>query len=228
MPTKLLLFDIDGTLLSTAGSGLKSLQAAAVEHFGIAESAVPPFDLAGATDSGVVDRLFADLGVVKTAEAEARYKATYLRHLEATLALKPGHLMPGVRELIERLSGDSGCALGLLTGNYRRGAELKVEAFGLREPFLDGAFGCDASDRNLLGPIAIARMSAVTGQVFAPEDTIIIGDTPRDIACAAACGARCLAVGTGGYVLAELEALRPWRVLADMADVPAVVDLLLS
>jgi phosphoglycolate phosphatase len=223
-----LLFDIDGTLLSTHGSGLASLQAASIEHFGIAETEVPPFDLAGATDGGVVRRLFADLGATHTPDGELKFKAIYLRILEQRLALKPGFLMPGVTELLDALRGDDRFAVGLLTGNYRRGAELKVAAFGLADHFVDGAFGDDAADRNLLGPIALQRMIEATGQNLQMDDTLIIGDTPRDIACAAACGARCLAVGTGGFSLEELASHRPWAHRKDLADTDEILQLLLT
>ena len=118
--------------------------------------------------------------------------------------------------------------LGLLTGNVRRGAAIKLGHHGIFDRFLDGGFGCDHHDRNQLGPIATQRMQAATGSTYATSEVIIIGDTPKDIRCAAACGARCLAVATGDYTAEQLAELNPWRTIESFADVPATVKLLLS
>jgi phosphoglycolate phosphatase-like HAD superfamily hydrolase len=222
----LLLFDIDGTLLNTHGSGLAALQDAAMEHFQIERDQVPPFDLAGATDLSVVRRLFADLGQVLDDAAAASYKALYLRQLAQRLQANRGKLLPGVQSLLDGLCNDQRFHLGLLTGNYREGAMLKLQAFDLHHYFVEGAFGCDAEDRNHLGPIAMKRMSQAMQRSYEPEQTIIIGDTPRDVACARACGAKCLAVATGAFSEAALADHTPWALRADLADTSEIIRAL--
>jgi phosphoglycolate phosphatase len=219
----LLLFDIDGTLMNTQGSGLRALSEAAVEQFGISLEEVPPFDLAGATDLGVVRSLFADLGRELSYEAAEDYKARYLRQLALRLAERPGRLLPGVVDLLSTLRETGGTAMSLLTGNYREGANLKLGAFSIQHYFAGGAYGDDAEDRNLLGPVALRRAADVWGRDFLQEQTIIIGDTPRDIACAAACGARCVAVATGAFTAEELRKHQPWQVVEDLTDLPQLI-----
>jgi phosphoglycolate phosphatase-like HAD superfamily hydrolase len=116
--------------------------------------------------------------------------------------------------------------LGLLTGNVRRGAQLKLEAFGLWQYFRLGAYGSDASDRNVLVPIAQARARALLGYDFTPPQIVVIGDTPRDIRCAQVHGARVLAVATGRYSLGELQQHRPDHCFSDLGDIRAVLDVL--
>jgi phosphoglycolate phosphatase len=109
----------------------------------------------------------------------------------------------------------------------RRGAEIKLTRHGLFEHFIEGGFGSDHHDRNQLGPVALQRMQDATGTRYDITDVIVIGDTPKDIRCAEAFGAKCLAVATGQYSVAELNALNPWRCVESFADVPAMVELLL-
>lgn len=224
----LLLFDIDGTLMDTGGAGMAALQDAAMDCFQLTREQVPAFDLAGATDLGVVENLLAALGLDWCSTRAEAFRSAYLSALETRLSAKEfrGRLLPGVAELLETLSGDVRFALGLLTGNYRRGAELKLERFGLKEFFAEGAFGDDAADRNLLGPVALGRMRQQAGHKFTAERTIIIGDTPRDIDCAKAVGARCLAVATGAFTQHQLAAHQPWQTLAVLSDTVMVHKLL--
>lgn len=227
---RLLLFDIDGTLLDTGGAGGASLLDAAEEVFGIARETLPPLDLAGATDGGVMRRLFGHVGHELGEDLARRYLAAYLRYLQGRLNHESfaGRMLPGVEALLPVLAGHGGLDIGLLTGNVRVGAELKLRRFQLDSYFLDGAFGDDAEDRNLLGPFALQRIQAITGHQYAPEDVIVIGDTPKDIACARAIGARCLAVGTGVFNTAELHPHEPWQCLENLADTARVRDMLVS
>lgn len=224
----LLLFDIDGTLLETAGSGGAALLDAAEEVLQVSRELLPPLDLAGATDSGVIRKLFTQAGHGQEPQRVDAFLASYLGHLERRLkgAEFRGRLFPGVVELLEELAKRPGVDLGLLTGNVRRGAELKLGRFGLNAYFLDGAFGDDEEDRNLLGPVALRRLATTTGRSYTPEEVVVIGDTPKDIACAAAMGARCLAVGTGVFGVDQLRAHSPWLVLDDLAQTQAVCELL--
>lgn len=227
---RLLLFDIDGTVLDTGGSGSGALMDAVEEMFGVQRSSLPPLDLAGATDKGLVRGLFGRLGHDFTEQYVERYMECYLGHLGRRLnrAEFAGRMLPGVQQLLAELGDRGEVHLGLLTGNVRRGAEMKLRRFDLHAYFLDGAFGDDAEDRNLLGPVALKRMTEATGHVYPAGDVIVVGDTPKDISCADAIGARCLAVGTGVFAADHLRAFRPWQCLESLADTNQVCELLLS
>lgn len=228
MRPKLLLFDIDGTLLDTGGAGGSALLDSAEKILKVKREALPPLDLAGATDLGVIRTLFADAQVAQQPDTVAAFCEAYFGFLEARLSGPKfqGRLLPGVTKALEILAQDDRFVLGLLTGNFRRGAEIKLDRFGLRASFLEGAFGDDAEDRNLLGPIAVARLSAACGHQFLPQEVIVIGDTPKDVACAEALGARCVAVATGKFSLAALQAYESWQVLEDLSDTEQFIDLL--
>jgi phosphoglycolate phosphatase len=199
----LYLFDIDGTLVDTSGAGMKSLQDASIRLFG---HEGPLLDLAGSTDLGVVALIHSHFGVESTAEQIERYFSTYLECLEHNLAGGgfPGKVLDGVPEILAELSNLPGSSIGLLTGNISGGAASKMRHFGLDTYFPFGAYGCDHADRNLLGPIALERAYKHTSRNFRPDEIWVIGDTPKDIDCAHAIGARCLAVATGRYSLSEL------------------------
>ena len=202
---KLLLFDIDGTLIDTGGSGMHSLREATKETFG---DYGPPLDLAGSTDSGIVRNLYTHFGEVESQEKTERFYDCYLGHLSQHLKSEtyPGILLPGVRELLEALAVDKeSFALGLLTGNTAEGGWQKVRAYEIDHYFPVGSWGDDHWDRNELGPIALERAAAHYGLAFSPKETWIIGDTPKDIACAQAIGAKCLAVGTGRFTTDQLQ-----------------------
>jgi phosphoglycolate phosphatase-like HAD superfamily hydrolase len=205
----LCLFDIDGTLIDTRGAGMASLRAACRDVFG---DDGPPLDLAGATDLGLLEKFRIHYGIDPADTGlESRFFETYHHHLEAHLHAKeyPGSLIDGATDLIDALAASGRAALGLLTGNTARGAHLKVRRHGIDHHFPFGAYGCDHADRNRLGPIAVERAARHHGRGFEPNATWIIGDTPRDITCAKAIGARCLAVATGSFTADELAAHQP-------------------
>lgn len=213
----LCLFDIDGTLIDTRGAGMASLRAACREVFG---DDGPAFDLAGATDLGLLENLGSHYGFDPAEAAmRARFFETYHQLLEQHLCAEeyPGSLIDGATALIDALVGAGHAALGLLTGNTARGAYLKVRRHGLDHHFPFGAYGCDHADRNRLGPIALERAARHHGRRFDAAATWVIGDTPRDIACAKAIGARCLAVATGSFTAAELAAHQPDLVCESLA-----------
>jgi phosphoglycolate phosphatase len=200
----LYLFDIDGTLVDTGGAGMAALEQATLEIFG---EAGPPLDLAGATDLGIVTGIFQHFAVEPTRKRIAGYLDIYQKKLDWNLTHGgyPGHAIEGAVTLLDELAARPDVALGLLTGNTAGGAASKVRHYGLSSYFAFGAYGCDDADRNKLGPIAMQRAAAHTGCDFTPQETWIIGDTPKDIACARAIGARCLAVATGRFTAEELE-----------------------
>jgi phosphoglycolate phosphatase-like HAD superfamily hydrolase len=128
-------------------------------------------------------------------------------------------LLPAVVESLERLAARPGeAAVGLLTGNWEPGARTKLAAFDLNRFFAFGAYGCDAVDRSALPPVALERAERALGRRFAPAETLIVGDSVHDVACARANGIRCLAVATGRTTAAALEAAGADWVVADLTD----------
>jgi phosphoglycolate phosphatase-like HAD superfamily hydrolase len=134
--------------------------------------------------------------------------------------------MPGMPHLLEVLTTQEHVLLGLLTGNVVRGAQLKLEAFGIWQYFRLGAYGSDASDRNALVPVARARARALLGYDVAPAQIVVIGDTPRDIRCAQVHGAQVVAVATGSYSVDELQQHQPDHCFSDLGDIHTVLDVL--
>ncbi|MGH7997468.1 MAG: HAD hydrolase-like protein, partial [Opitutaceae bacterium] len=161
-------------------------------------------------------------------------ETNFIRFIDAYLAALPlemaasARVLPGVPGLLADLAKRTDCAQGLLTGNLRRGAELKLSVHGLWGFFPFGAFADDAELRDELGPHALRRAKERHGVDFPPERTWIVGDTPHDIACARAIGARSLAVATGGYSSEALAAHRPTALLPDLADPDAFWHALLA
>ena len=215
----LFLFDIDGTLVDVGGKGMAALQRAAVEVFG---GDGPPLDLAGSTDLGVLESLYGHFNLTATDERTHRFFEEYHRQIETGLEAKPveGKVLDGALDLLERLSRADEIQLGLLTGNTALGAEIKLRQFGLSHFFTFGAYGSDRADRNLLGRIALERAFAMTGHAFQPDNTLVIGDTPKDIACAHTMGARCVAVATGRFSAGQLEDAGADWVLDSLRDFP--------
>lgn len=225
---KLLLFDIDGTLIDSHGAGGSAILDAAEAYFGIQREQLPPLQLAGSTDPAIAMDVFGHVGREHSREMIFAFLDHYLANLERRLQAPDfrGVMLPGVKSLLDALREEKDAHLGLLTGNIRRGAAIKLGRHGIFDRFIDGGFGCDHHDRNQLGPIATQRMQTATGTTYDIADIIVIGDTPKDIRCAAAFGAKCLAVATGDYSVDQLDALQPWRTVESFADVPATVELL--
>jgi phosphoglycolate phosphatase-like HAD superfamily hydrolase len=221
----LILFDIDGTLISSRGVGRRAF-ARALRHVYGTEGALGSYDSRGKTDPRILHDVLGAAGV-PAAVIEARMAAcfeTYASELEALIGdgecVQP---MPGVRELVHGLSGRGETLIGLVTGNIARGAELKLQPTGLLPLFRVGAFGSDHIDRRQLPPIAHARARALAGRDVAFERVTIIGDTPHDVDCARACGAVAVAVATGNYPRVELAACGPDLLFADFSDVAATL-----
>ena len=233
---KLLLFDIDGTLVDTGGTGRGALQAGMRIAFPeeSARREMPALDLAGATDGGVTRFLFQTFGVPYSVENERHFLGAYLRILKERLTppelSPPGGVLAGVTDLLEQLNAKASATVALLTGNTRAGAEVKMAAYTLAHHFdFDcGAYGCDHWDRDQLGPVAVKRATAKKGHAFAENQVIVVGDTPKDISCGKAIGARTVAVATGGFDREALEAFDPDYVLDDLSDVQNTLAILLE
>jgi phosphoglycolate phosphatase-like HAD superfamily hydrolase len=201
----LLLFDIDGTLVDTGGKGMAALRKTAIEIFG---NEGPPLDLAGSTDLGILENLHVHFGTPYCAERTHRFFEAYHIHLEESLSSNSaeGRVLDGVVEILQDIAGAPHAKPALLTGNTMQGAWIKLRHYRLDHHFGFGAYGSDRADRNLLGSIALERALAHTGLSYTAERTLVIGDTPKDIACAHAIGAKCIAVATGQFTAEQLEA----------------------
>ena len=221
---RLVLFDIDGTLIATGGAGLKAFAAVARSTFGQPDG-VTGLNFAGRTDRSIVREFFVGCGIPATSENIDRFLDDYLFWLDHLIGRQPGRVLPGVPEALAGLRRRRHPPLvGLLTGNVRLGAELKLRHYGLWDAFAIGAFGDDHEDRNVLAAMARDRGAEWLGRDLAGDEVLVIGDTPLDIACARAIGARCLAVATGGFSLETLIGHAPtWA--ASRLDEVSVADL---
>lgn len=206
---RLVLFDIDGTLIRTGGAGQKAFEEAFRDGFGIGD-ATRSMSFAGRTDTSLVREGFLLHQIPTTPENFQKFFEVYLRWLEVLLKRLNGEVCPGVHEFMTQLERlESPPAIGLLTGNIRRGAELKLGHYGLWNHFSFGGFGDDHEERNRIAEIALARGRERLGNELTGEEVLVIGDTPLDIACARAIKARVLAVGTGQYTAEELAVENP-------------------
>jgi phosphoglycolate phosphatase-like HAD superfamily hydrolase len=210
---RLVLFDIDGTLIRTGGAGVRAFERTFATEFKI-DRATQHLNFAGRTDSSLVRECFHGHGIAPTAANFQRFFDTYVFWLQHLLHELNGQPCPGVHALIAAFQRAlRPPLLGLLTGNIRLGAEIKLRHYGLWDAFRSGAFGDDHEDRNELAAIARDRGSRLLGTKLHGDEILVIGDTPRDIECARAVKARVLAVGTGGYSCEQLCQHQPnWLV----------------
>lgn len=221
---KLLLFDIDGTLLTTDGVGRRAVEQSLTALTGCAVST------GGVTFSGKTDRQILR-EVLTTAGAEPQWldgrfgECMEAFELAMDELLRPDTVteLPGATEVIPRLADDDAYQLGLLTGNIRPMAYRKVAAIGLDGFFPFGAFGCDHEDRNALPAVASARAREFASREFDPRDVVIIGDTPRDVACARAHGASVVALATGKFSDDQLAASQPDILLGSLHQLEAAL-----
>ncbi len=215
------LFDIDGTLLSTGGAGKAALEEGLADEFGV-RGTIEKLILSGRTDRAIVADLLQLSGLESSAENHRRLLAAYLRHLPACLARLGGRVLPGVVALLESLRRRERTAVGLLTGNIRAGAVIKLGHFGLADHFAFGGYGDEHHDRDEVAREALAAVQEMTGDTIDPRRVWVIGDTPYDVRCARAIGARAAAVLTGWHDRGELLACGPDVLLDDLSD-PAVL-----
>ena len=224
---RLLLFDIDGTLITSGGAGEQALKDAMSARFGVVED-LQGVSLAGSTDANIAVQLLRRHGLDPEPENIAALLDEYLTHLPSRMTERNGFLMPGIISLLEELHTKPEAVLGLLTGNVERGAKIKLTHYGVWHFFEFGAYADDHHDRNELGKFAQARALAKHGEEFPPERIYVIGDTPRDIECGRAIGAQTVAIATGQYSVDELSVYKPDHLFEDFSDTAAVVQVLIG
>lgn len=213
MKHKLILFDIDGTLLSVSHRNMRQMISSLLQEMELTEVDHQQIPFAGRTDKAI----FSDLMGSAALDA-ARFELVKQRYLDALeKAVQPEWVEThaGAHETVAWCI-EQNIPFGLLTGNFEAAAYTKLRHADLHQRFTFGAFGCEHADRNALPAIAHQKAEAVYGRSFAPEDIVIIGDTPNDVACARHYNARCIAVTTGPYNEDELSTHLPDRILNTM------------
>jgi len=224
---RLLLFDIDGTLLSADRSGYHAIERSMIEVLG-AERGLEGIRLDGNTDLNAIKQVCERDGrPFPDQESIVKFKDHYTGILRREIAGK-GHLKPGVEPLLEALFSSGRASLGLVTGNIREGAHIKLERFGIGRYFPFGAFGCEHPARAELVGLAMRRAAERAGHPFSPKSVIVIGDTIHDVSSCHPWGVRCLAVATGSASRDELAAAGAAWALDDLSDLKAVLKLLLD
>lgn len=214
--TKLLLWDIDGTLIWSGKAGEEAIVDAMRELHGL-ETSLHDIDYKGRTDRHIGMMMLEKHGIPLTDESLHDFVEAYLRHLARLLPAKQGWIYKGILEILDQAHARPDVVNALLTGNMRRGAELKLAHYKVWHYFEFGAFADDSHDRNKLGPVALRRALEEHGLDVAPERTFVIGDTPHDIACGKVIGARTIGVATGGFSTDALAACGPTAVFDDFA-----------
>jgi len=225
---RLVLFDVDGTLVLTGGAGMRALNRACEDLVGHGH-ALNGVGLAGRTDWIILHEALERHGRTLDRVLLHEIRERYLVHLREEIEL-PGKgvkaVMPGIRALLDALHEREDVALGLITGNFAEGARIKLEYFDLWKYFPCGAFGDDSADRNELVPVAIERARAGGIAHAAPSNVWVVGDTPHDVACALVAGATPVAVATGGYSVDQLRESGAGIVFGDLSDTGAFLALL--
>jgi phosphoglycolate phosphatase len=225
MPEKrLLLWDIDGTLISTGAAGHRAIGRATATRFEGGD--LDGVEIAGRTDLGIGRQILSKYDAPVNDANVQSFLDLYLEFLAEELPRGKGRVLPGVLELLEDVVTKSDITLGLLTGNLERGAKRKLEQYDLWRFFAFGAFADDHHDRNELGAFALARAREATGFDFAPAQVDVIGDTGHDIACGKAFGARTIAVATGPWTRQQLAEHAPDFLFDDLANVDEVKRVL--
>ena len=230
---RLVLFDIDSTLIDGHGAGRRAVLRALREIYGV-EGELGDYRFHGRTDPGIVRDLAALWMPEEHRDGDAiegRLEACLARYvdlLREELADGSVEVLPGVRDLVAILSADSRTVLGLLTGNIEAGAQLKLASTDLLPHFKVAAYGSDSAARPELPAVTVQRAEALTTRRFAGKAIVIVGDTPADITCGAHLGVRTIAVATGHYNVQELVAYGPDHVFADLSDWRTVYEAILA
>jgi phosphoglycolate phosphatase len=225
---KVLLFDIDGTLVLTGRAGVRAMNRACQEVIGHS-NALDGVAVAGRTDWIILHDALRGIGHEMDEDLFARLRDTYVTFLREEILL-PGEgvkaVLPGVAGLLDALRARPDVFLALLTGNFEEGARIKLEHFDLWRYFKCGAFGDDAADRNALVPFVLDRARACGLDAIAPEEVFVVGDTPHDVACARAVGAVPVGVATGSFSVADLRGSGADIVFPDLCDTAAFMRVI--
>jgi phosphoglycolate phosphatase-like HAD superfamily hydrolase len=227
---RLVLFDVDGTLITARGAGRRAIKRALERVFGTT-GALDGYDMSGKTDPRIVREVMGGAGLDGAAVTERldEFFEAYARTL--TEEIGDGRdivTMPGVADLVRLLDTAEGVVLGLLTGNIEEGARIKLGPTGLLPYFSLGAFGSDDADRRRLPSLAARRAHALIGHPFRPGEVLVVGDTPHDVDCARAFGAVAVAVATGRFTREQLLGERPDLLFEDFSDAQGAATALLA
>jgi phosphoglycolate phosphatase len=257
MSDRLVLFDIDCTLIDAHGAGGRAILRAIRDVYGVGGD-LGDYSFHGRTDPGIIGDLAAlwgagepDAGAGAFA-AETQPQAVHdlaerlgapagsidrlvddciARYIELLREAIDGaevETLPGIHELVTALAADRRALVGLLTGNVEEGARLKLEPTGLFSLFKVGAYGSDSALRAELPPVAVARAETLTGRRYAGKDIVVIGDTPADVECGASLGVTAVAVATGRHSVEELAAHAPDHLFADLSDWRVAYDVIMG
>ncbi len=254
---RLVLFDIDCTLIDAHGAGGRAILRAIKDVYGV-EGELGDYSFHGRTDPGIVRDLAGQWGAGDPEAIVGRYEGETLPQVAHELAERLGtsddtidrrldeciaryveligreiaagevETLPGIKELVTALAADRRAVLGLLTGNVEEGARIKLHPTGLYPLFKVGAFGSDSALRHELPAVAVARAEELTGRRYAGKEIVVIGDTPADIECGAGLGVKAIAVATGKHSLDELAAHAPDHLFADCSDWRAAYEAILA
>jgi phosphoglycolate phosphatase len=217
----LVLFDIDGTLIQTGRAGVRGMNRAFGDLFG-APDALDGVPVAGRTDRAIVSEVLAKIGQPAEPSTITRVRDEYCRNLPGALAdpaSRPMGVLPGVTELLDVLAMRDDVVTALLTGNFVAGAQIKLGHFDLWTRFAFGAFGDEHTERRALVPVAVSEAERHGHATFGPDRIVVIGDTPLDVDCAHAYGARAIAVATGMYSMDTLREHNAALTVQTLADV---------
>ena len=220
----LLLWDLDETLVTTAGAGERSIVRSARKHWSVdVDLSLIPYP--GCTDRRIGHLIRRHFGIADDESILRAYLDDFVNFVSEELSQSDARILPGVSKIVEAVHVSPDHVQGLLTGNLQAAAEAKLVPFGLWDYFSFGAFADDAIERLDLGPIALARASDSCDATFVREAVTVIGDTPHDIACARAIGARSLAVASGCFTMDQLAACEPTFLVSSLEE-PAVLSFL--
>jgi phosphoglycolate phosphatase-like HAD superfamily hydrolase len=233
LPVKVVLFDIDGTLLKSGGAGMRSLSRIFAARYGINDS-LADIKPHGKTDPVIIREILRSRGLVADDQDEARAVAELIPEYEQVFSeemasAKQACLLPGVVPLLEALQQRRDVMLGLLTGNFEATARIKLARFDLNRFFSFGAYSSDTEERPQLVPIAVARAEALLGSALGlGRHVLVIGDTPRDVRCALANGATSVAVATSYFSTSLLRETGAHLAFDDFSDTSTVLEALLA
>ena len=257
MPDRLVLFDIDCTLIDAHGAGGRAILRAIKEVYGV-EGDLGDYSFHGRTDPGIIADLAELWGGGEPGEVIGRYEgetqpqvvhdlaerlgvaagtvdrlvddciARYVELLRDEIDRIEVETLPGIRELVTALAADRRALVGLLTGNVVEGARLKLEPTGLYSLFKVGAYGSDSALRADLPAVAVRRAEALDGRRYAGKDIVVIGDTPADVECGASLGVTAVGVATGRHTVDELAVHAPDHLFADFSDWRAAYDAIIA